>query len=340
MKQVTLVAPKKFEVSEVPVPEINDDQILIKVKTVGICGSDIHAYFGHHPFMSCPIVLGHEASGEIVKLGANVKNLAIGDRIVMRPQKICNECLQCTSGRYNICNTLEVLGCQCTGASSDYYAMNEDLAYKLPDNLDYAEGTIIEPLAVGVHAVKRGADDITGKKVLVSGAGTIGNLVAQAAKGMGAAEVMITDVVDFKLDMAKKCGVDYAVNVAKEDLSEKMAEAFGPNGADIFFECTANGHALNALLNIARKGSNIVIVGVFGKDVSVNMANVQDREYNLIGTLMYMDEDYKEAIRLAAESKVDLTQLITNTYDLTQAGEAYKHIQDNKETTQKVILTV
>lgn len=341
MKQVVLVAPQKFEVREVPTPEIDDSQALLKVHAVGICGSDIHAYYGKHPFISCPIVMGHEAAGEVVKVGANVKNVKIGDRVVMRPQKICGECLFCKTNQYNICKHLEVLGCQDTGASSDYYAVNAELLYKLPDHIDYKAGTVIEPLAVGVHAVKRGLPDgIAGKKIIVIGAGTIGNVVAQSAKGLGADKVMITDVSDFKLDMAKKCGIDYAVNVAKQDLAQEVLDAFGPDGADAIYECTANPRALNQVLDIARKGSRIVIVGVYGKEANVNMANVQDREYLLVGTLMYLHEDYVDAVELVEKNKVDLPALITNEFPLEKAAEAYKFIEEHRDEVQKVILNV
>ncbi len=155
MKQVTLVSPETFEVSQVPVPECQRDQALLKVKAVGICGSDIHAYYGKHPFMSFPITLGHEAAGEVIQVGEDVTNVKVGDRVLMRPQKVCGKCRMCREGRYNICKTLEVLGCQCTGASSDYYPVKAELLYKLPDGIDYDVGTVIEPLSVGVRAVNR-----------------------------------------------------------------------------------------------------------------------------------------------------------------------------------------
>lgn len=339
MKQAILSKPEEFIFQEVDKPQIGTGQVLFKVKAVGICGSDIHAYYGKHPFISCPIVLGHEATGEVVEIGKDVKGIAVGDRIVMRPQKICKDCILCKENRYNICKSLEVLGCQDTGACSDYYGVDANLVYKLPDNIGYAAGTVIEPLAVGVHAAKRGIEgNINGKKVIVSGAGTIGNVVAQAAKGLGAAGVMITDISDFKLEIAKKCGVDYAVNVKKQNLAEEVQKCFGPDGADAIYECTASEAALNSILQIARKGSNIVIVGVFGNETKVNLANVQDREYKLIGSLMYVHEDYLDAIELVKNGKVDLEALITNEFDFQEIAKAFKHIEKNRDSVQKVIL--
>ena len=340
MKQAVLVKPESFEIREVPIPEITDNQALIRVRAVGICGSDIHAYYGKHPFISCPIVMGHEAAGDVVKIGRNVTNLKPGMRVVMRPQKVCGECYLCKTGRFNICKKLEVIGCQCTGASSDYFAVDANLLYELPENVDYAVGTVIEPLAVGVHAVKRGLADVKGKKILVIGAGTIGNVVAQSAKGLGAASVMVSDVSAFKLQMAKECGADYCVDVSKQNLADEILKAYGEDGVDAIYECSANAGALNQALDFARKGITIVIVAVYGKNPEVNLPNVQDREYNVVGTLMYVHEDYLDAIRLVAEKKVDLAKLITAHFPLEKVADAYHHIEKNRDTMQKVILDV
>ena len=217
--------------------------------------------------------------------------------------------------------------------------MDADLLYQIPDHTDYDVGTVIEPLAVGVHAVRR-AGDITGMNVLVIGAGTIGNVVAQSAKALGARSVMVSDVSEFKLNMAKTCGADYTVNVAKEDLAKVIEAAYGEDGVDVVFECSANPNALNQLLDIGRKGITMVIVGVYGGLANINMANVQDREYNLIGTLMYLHEDYVTAIELVAGNKVDLKTLITREFPLDQIADAYHYIETNKDEAQKVILTV
>lgn len=340
MKQAVLTAPKTFEIREVEKPVPAKGEALLKVKAVGICGSDIHAYHGKHPFMTCPIVLGHEATGEVVELGEGVDNVAIGDRVIMRPQDVCGECHMCKEGRYNICKSLKVLGCQETGASSDYYAVNAELLYKIPDSLAYDVATVVEPLAVGVHAVKRPIGGVKGKNVVVIGAGTIGNVVAQSAKGLGAKKVMITDVSEFKLNMAKKCGVDITVNVAKEDIFKVIEDNYGVDGVDVVFECSANDNALNQALEYARKGTTIVIVGVFGNKATVNMANVQDREYVLMGTLMYDHEDYVDALRLAGDGIVDLETLITQRFPMEKVADAYTCIEENKEGVQKIILTI
>lgn len=342
MKQAELVAPKKIVINEVDKPTPGPGQALLKVHAVGICGSDVHAWHGKHPFMPPPLVPGHEAAGEVVELGAGVSNVKIGDRVVIRPQSIDGDCLLCKEGRYNICSSLQVLGCQTVGASSDYYAVNADLLYTIPDTISYAEGTVIEPLAVGLHAVLRGipSGNLAGKKALVIGAGTIGNMVAQAFLGLGGAEVIITDLSEKKLEIARNCGIKHTLNPKNEDLGKAMKDLFGPDGADVAYECTASAPGLNQLLDIMRKGSRIVIVGVYSDLVNINMANVQDREYELIGTLMYVDEDYKASIRLVEEGKVNLKGIITNEFPLEKTMEAYQHIDANKDDVQKVIINI
>ncbi|MEG1516468.1 MAG: alcohol dehydrogenase catalytic domain-containing protein, partial [Clostridia bacterium] len=235
MRQAILSKPEEFELREVPVPDVGDEQLLIKVKSVGICGSDIHAYHDKHPFVHAPIVMGHEVSGEVVATGRLVEKFKLGDRVILRPQKACGTCRPCKEGRYNVCEQLEVLGCQRTGACSDYYAADAALFTVLPDNITYDQGAMIEPLAVGVHAVKRGLCDVFGKNILVIGAGTIGNLLAQSAKAMGAARVMITDVSTYKLELASMVGIDYPINVAKTDLKEAIFERFGSDGVDAVY---------------------------------------------------------------------------------------------------------
>jgi L-iditol 2-dehydrogenase len=340
MKQAELTSPKKFQISEVETPKPSKGQAMFEVHAVGICGSDIHAYYGLHPFISCPIVMGHEAAGKVVAVGEGVTNLKVGDHVILRPQKVCGECTPCKSGRYNICEKLVVHGCGCTGACSDYYVADADLLYVIPDDIDYGEATLLEPFAVGLHAAKRGCADLKGKKVLVTGAGTIGNMVAQSAKCLGAAEVMITDISDFKLDLAAKSGIDYTVNTKEKDLAAEMLDRFGKDGADVAYECSASEYALNQLLSVMRKGTTIIIAGVYEHNVSINMANVQDREYALLGSLMYTHEDYAKAIEMASNGKVDLKTVITNEYRLSEIAEAYKKIENDRDNVQKIILRV
>ena len=340
MRQVELTGIKNFECREVEQPAIGPGQANIAVKAIGICGSDIHAYYGEHPFMDFPIVLGHECTGIIEEISGENTKLKKGDRVVLRPQRVCGACKPCRAGRYNICEKLEVLGCQCPGGASDYYVADEDLFYRLPDNVGFDEGTLIEPLAVAVHAVKRAFREVEGKNILVLGAGTIGNLVAQSVKGMGARKVMITDISDFRLDLAKQCGIGHTVNISRQELAEEIEKVFGKDGIDAVYECTANEAALNQALFLSPKGIPIVVAGVFAGMPHINLANVQDREYTLLGTLMYVEEDYMESIDLVKQGKICLKRLITQKFGLDRMADAFRYIEQNQDRVQKVVLDI
>lgn len=338
MKQFVLQDTKLFKCHEIDIPIPKKNEALLKIKAVGICGSDMHTYYGKHPFVHTPVVLGHESSGEIISFGSNDHNqLEIGDRVVIRPQRTCGKCRPCLEGRYNICEKLDVLGCLSTGASSEYFAVETSLLYKIPNSLTYTEATLLEPLAVAIHAVKRGGD-IRGKNILVCGAGTIGNVVAQAAQGLGAKQVIITDISDHKLDIAHNCGIEHTVNVKEENLEQAVEHILGSDQLDIILECSAVESVLDQAISIAPKGISIIIVGVFEDKPKVDMAAVQDREYSLIGTLMYTHEDYTDAIKLAYEEKVDLKSLLTRTFTFDKYANAYQFIDEHRSTTQKVVI--
>ena len=277
MKQAVLTSPETITFSEIEKPVIKPNEILMKVKNIGICGSDIHAYYGKHPFMSFPIRLGHEMSGEVVEVGSEVKGIEVGELVTAMPQTFCHECEPCNSGRYNICDTLEVIGCQTPGAACEYFNVDAALIKKIPEGMSAELAATIEPAAVGVHAVRR-AGSVKGMNVVVMGAGTIGNVTAQAAMAEGAKSVLITDFSDYRLELAKNCGIPHAANTGKVTMQDAIKEAFGGEGADIFFECVGIGATVNQAIECSKKGHDIVIVGVYGTNPQINMAWVQDRE--------------------------------------------------------------
>lgn len=338
MKQAILTGPKTIEFSETEKPVIKDNEILMKVKYMGICGSDIHAYYGKHPFMSFPIRLGHEMSGEIIEIGSNVKeDLKIGDLVTMMPQEFCGQCEPCRSGRYNICNTLDVIGCQTPGAACEYFAVHSDLIKKIPDNMTSELAATVEPAAVGVHAVRR-CGSIKGMNVVVLGAGTIGNVTAQAAMAEGAKNVLISDLSEYRLDLAKKCGIPHTVNTNQCTLQDAIKEAFDGEGADIFFECVGIGATVNQAIECSKKGHDIVIVGVFGSMPPINMAWIQDRELRICGTLMYVDKDFQDTINYMADGKINMTPLISKVFPFNQFNDAFTYIENNSDTSLKVLV--
>lgn len=339
MKQARLVEPEKIMLEDVDIPIFSPGQVLIKVKRLGICGSDVHAYYDKHPYISCPIVQGHEFSGEIAEVGDGVEGLSKGDRVTVMPQLVCGECYPCTHGNYHICNDLKVIGCQADGAAREYIPVDHRLIVKLPEGMSFDYGAMVEPVAVGVHAVGR-LGNVAGMNLLVLGAGPIGNLTAQSAKGLGAKSVMITDISDSRLEIAKNCGIDFTLNVAFENLEAKVAEYFGPDGADAILECVGVEDTIAVAVHLARKGTDIVIVGVFADKPSVDIGLVQDKELRMIGTLMYRAEDYRSAIDLIQADKITLEPLITKHFSFDDYPKAFEYIARHRDLTMKVLIDV
>lgn len=339
MLQQIMTNPKEIIFKEVPMPEINDNQVLVKVMKIGVCGSDIHVYHGKHPFTSYPVTQGHEVSGEIVSLGKDVTGFTIGQKVTIEPQVYCGKCYPCRHGKYNLCEELKVMGFQTTGTASEYFSVDVSKVTPIPQDMSFEEGAMIEPLAVAVHGVKQ-VGDVTGMNIVVIGAGPIGNLVAQVAKGMGASKVMITDVSDLRLQKAKECGIDACVNTKNKDFGEAMIEAFGPDKADVIYDCAGNNITMGQAIKYARKGSIIVLVAVFAGMAQVDLAVANDHELDIKSTMMYRHDDYLDAIQLVNDKKVLLKPLISKTFAFKDYKKAYEYIDENRETTMKVIINV
>ena len=339
MIQQLMTEPKKISFREIPVPKPGPDQVLVKIKKIGVCGSDIHVYHGTHPYTSYPVTQGHEVSGQIVELGEYVKELRVGQRVTIEPQVFCGRCYPCLHGKYNLCEKLKVMGFQTTGTASEYFAVDASKVTPLPDNLTYGEGAMIEPLAVTIHAAKR-FPDLEGAKAVVLGCGPIGILLIQSLKALGAAQVFATDISDSRLALAKRLGADFAVNTTKEDYAAALLDAFGPDKADVIYECAGTDITMEQAIQNARKGSVIVLVAVFAGQAHCDLAKLNDSELDLNTTMMYRHEDYLDAIRLVEEGKIQLKPLMSKHFPFQEYLAAYQYIDSNRETTMKVIVDV
>jgi L-iditol 2-dehydrogenase len=232
MKQAVMTQPGKIEFRDVEKPAIQPDEVLIQTRRIGVCGSDIHVFHGLHPYTSYPVVQGHEIGGVIAEVGAGVQGFAPGDKVVFMPQVTCGECYPCRHGMYHICDNLKVMGFQTGGAAQEFIPVKADMVLKLPESISLDEAAMVEPISVAVHAVSR-TGGVAGKNVVVLGAGTIGNLVAQVAQASGAKGVMVTDISEYKLEKAWACGIQHVVHGGKEDLGQAILNAFGPDKADL-----------------------------------------------------------------------------------------------------------
>ncbi len=339
MIQQVMTEPGKIVFREIETPAPKPGEVLVKIMRIGVCGSDIHVWHGKHPFTKYPITQGHEVSGEIAALGSGVSQFTVGQKVTIQPQVVCGKCHPCRHGKYNLCEELKVMGFQTTGVASEYFAVDASKVTPLPETMSFDEGAMIEPLAVAVHAVNR-FGDMKDMQVAVLGAGPIGILVAQAAKGMGAKSVLITDVSDIRLEKGKECGVDFCVNTAQTDFGDAMVRAFGPDKADVIYDCAGNDVTMGQAIRYARKGSTIILVAVFADMAKVDLAVLNDHELDLNTTMMYRNEDYLGAIRLVNEGKVKLRPLISKHFAFADYAEAYRYIDANRQSTMKVIIDV
>jgi L-iditol 2-dehydrogenase len=337
MRQAVMTQPGAITIRDVERPAIEDDEILIQIKRVGVCGSDIHVYHGLHPYTSYPVVQGHEVSGIVAEIGVTVQGLAPGDHVIVMPQVTCGECYPCRHGMYHICDQLKVMGFQTGGAAQEYFAVSAEKVLKVPASISLDHAAMVEPIAVAVHALSR-AGETQGRNVVVLGAGTIGNLVGQVARASGAAGLLITDVSAYRLDKACTCGMSHVVNTQSEDLGPSILKVFGPDKADLILDCVGVEQTITQAITYARKGSTIVVVGVFGKKPVVDVGLIQDRELTLTGTLMYQKRDFEKAILLLEQGKLYLDPLVTHRFAFQDYLEAYKTIEESHGQSMKVLI--
>lgn len=339
MLQQVVEAPGSIIFREVPVPEVKEGQVLIRIHKIGICGTDIRVFEGKYPSAVYPVTQGREAAGEIVAVGPGVQNLFVGQKVTVQPQITCGCCRYCVEGKYNLCENKKVMGFQIPGMAQEYFAVDAERVATLPKDICYEEGTMIEHLAVAVHAVKK-AGGIAGKSVLVLGAGPIGIITAQVAKGMGASKVMITDISDARLEFAKKSGIDFGVNTAAADLGQALLENFGCEKAGVVYDCAGTNVTIAQAIQYADTGGAIVLVAVFRGLASVDLAGLAARELKLYTTQMYRNADYLDAITLVDERRVNLEALVCGHFPFRQYADAYRYLIESKDKAMKVMIDV
>ncbi len=340
MLQAKLVAPEKILFEKTKIPLLGEKEVLIKVKVCGVCGSDVHSYKGKHPFVHPPIVLGHEFSGVIHQIGTRVNSFSPGDRVIVEPNIVCGKCYNCLHGRYNICTNLKVVGCVgYDGAFAEYVAVPEKKVLRLPGNISFEKAALVEPVAVAVHAVRKAKQKIN-DVVVILGAGTIGLLVMQVAKLAGAGKVIVTDVLDYRLKKAGELGADRLVNPASQDLIKIIQEKYGRNEVDLIYDCVGIEETISQAIQIARKGIRIMVIGVPEERIEVDLSLIQDRELEIVGSLMYVREDFKAAIDFIQKEKLKVKPLVTHHFKLKDVDKAFHLITEEKKEVLKVLIDV
>ena len=314
-----MVVPGRIEIEQRPVPRPGPGQVLVEVSAVGVCGSDVHWFTeGRIGELTVdgPLVLGHEASGVVVELGPGASQLQPGQRVAMEPGVPCRRCRACRSGEYNLCPDVRFFATPpVDGTFARYVVHDQDFCYPVPDTMSDDAAALIEPLSVGVYAAWKARLSV-GDRVLVTGAGPIGLLVAAVARRAGAAQVVVSDTVPSRLALASRMGATHV-----EDVSAGGRSLAGL-GADVLVECSGATPALHAGLRGLREGGRAVVVGMSAStEVPLPLSYMQRREIELSGTFRYANT-YPTAIALASAGDVDLDALVTGHYSLAQVEEA------------------
>ncbi|HHV61804.1 MAG TPA: NAD(P)-dependent alcohol dehydrogenase [Firmicutes bacterium] len=341
MKAAVLYGPMDLRLESINKPALGRLDVLIEIKANGLCGSDIHFFKEGRlgPFeVTSPYVPGHEASGVIEAVGEEVEGFKIGDRVVIEPGIPCRLCEWCKSGRYNLCPQVRFLSAPpINGTLSEYVSVPFDFVYKFPDRLTYEEAALVEPLAVGLHAINRGGLR-PGMSIAIFGAGPIGLMILQCARASGAGEIFIIDKIPMRLEMAERLGATKAINAAEKDAVEEVLELTHSRGVDVLFEASGNSKVENDCLRLAKRGGVIVLVGwPDQKLVPYKLEDILDKELDIRGINRYANA-YQPALGLLEAGQINLRAMITHRYPFNQVCEAFGYVSEHPDQVIKAVV--
>jgi L-iditol 2-dehydrogenase len=341
MKALVLKEYSNFSFEEVPIPVPGENDVLVKVMACSICGSDVHGMDGSTGRRIPPIIMGHEASGIIEKVGGHVRNYQPGDRVTFDSTIYCGECYYCRRGEVNLCNNRKVLGVSCEdyrlhGAFAEYVSVPQHILYLLPGEVSFEQAAMVEPLSVAFHAIRRSAVSLNTTAVVV-GSGMIGLLIVQLLKLAGCGRVIAVDMVQQRLDMAAKFGANSCLNSQTVDVAAEVYRLTGNRGADIAFEVVGIAPALQSAIASLRKGGSLTLVGNLQASVDFPLQSVVTRQITLFGSCASAGE-YPDCLDLIASGKVDIDSFISAVAPLSEGGTWFKRLYAREPGLMKVIL--
>ena len=329
-----VVYPGRIAVEAADIPAPGPDEALVRTLVAGVCGSDLHAARGRHPFVPLPYRPGHEVVGVVEAAGPWGTP---GQRVIVEPYLPCWTCKMCTTGRETLCENLQFFGCgYAQGGMADYFTVAANRLHPVPDALDDNTAALIEPLSTPVHAVRL-AGDVAGRSVAILGAGTIGLLTLAVLRAHGAGKVVSTDPNLAKRQRAEALGADVTIDARSPDVTRQVREALG-GSADIVFDCVAVQSSVDQAIAIADKGGTVMVVGVPAGEVTVPLPIVQDHQIRIQGSATYLPEDYAESAGLLGGGAVRTADFVTATRPLAQVAEAFELASSGQHV--KVLVTV
>ncbi|MFF2857663.1 zinc-binding alcohol dehydrogenase family protein [Peribacillus sp. NPDC058002] len=336
MKAVQVRKAHELIIQEVEKPRIsNSTDVLVKVKRVGICGSDMHIYHGTNPLATLPRVVGHEVAGEVVEIGQDVAGIKVGDHVVIEPISYCGECYACRKGRQNVCEKLSVFGVHEDGGMREWFVLPEKQLHVVDPALAWEEIVLAEPYTIGAQAVWRGEVE-EGETVLIQGAGPIGICILKMAKLQGAS-VMITDLSDERLEFAKESGADITVHAGKEDVQKRVEEWTNGEGANVVIDAVCLPMTFELSFDVVSTAGRIVVLGFDERPSSVSQLPITKKEVSVKGSRLQTDQ-FPKVVKLLNEGKLRHEGLVTHTFSLDNIQEAFNFVENHPEQVRKAII--
>ncbi len=338
MKALVMHEYKRLDFEEVPIPDIQDDEVLVHVQACSVCGSDVHGFDGSTGRRRPPVIMGHEASGIIEACGKNVRNYKAGDRVTFDSTIYCGNCEKCKAGMVNLCTSRKVLGVSCedynrNGCFAEYVNIPEHILYRLPDNVSFVQAAMVEPLSVAYHAATRtpvGKED----RVVVVGVGTIGLLTLQVVRAFGAKQIIAVDIDEEKLKTARANGASVCINSTSPDAAEQIREAT-EGGADLAFDATGIDKTVSLCIQSVRTGGRVVLIGNVAPDVHFPLQKVVTGQISLFGSCASAGE-YPECLELIASGKVNVDSMISKVVPLRDGNLWMNKIYNHEDGLTKI----
>jgi len=342
MKVAYFTGLRELRILEEPKPTLaRPGDVLLRIDSVGVCGSDVHYYVNGriaNQVVEYPATLGHECGGTVMEIGSAVRRLSVGDRVAVDPALACGKCDQCAKGRVNTCRNLRFMGCpeQAPGAVAEFSVMPADNCYPIPGSISLDEAALVEPLSVGLQAVRLG-QVYPGMKMAILGAGPIGLSVLLCAKAAAPCSVHMTDLLDQRLDMARRMGADWTGNADRQDVEAAVAKS-EPDGLDLVLECSGNPACINQGLRMLGPGGTLVIVGIPPSgDVEFDVHRMRKLELTVKNVRRQLD-CIEPVIRLLSTGQIDARPLVTHRFGLAEIREAFELVADYRDGVIKAVL--
>ena len=339
MKAGIYYGPKDIRLEEIDVPAVTPGHVLVDTKASGICGSDLHVYYGEWDQPKAKVATGHELSGVVIEVGEGVSEVAVGDRVCVECFSHCGYCTYCKTGQYNLCDNIKYQSRTGHGGFAEYSLLPTSAVYKIPDSFSFEEGALVEPLAVSYRAFNRtqaGHRD----RVAILGAGTIGLLCVAAAKAAGVRDIMVSAKYEHQARLAEKLGADHVVRIADQDLREGAKSISGGSGVDAVVDTLAFDQTFDDAVAIVRKGGTVCLVGGYTRPLTVQLRPIVDKELHVLGSQCYgysgMKTDFEASIELIASGRVDVTSIVTHRFPLDEITEAFRVAADKNSGSVKV----